>query len=360
MITENLKKVIVLLALALSHSLLCQNKSIFTYADREMKAYDSTPGISLLIYHKGEVIYDKSTGYANYEFEVPSDPTFSYAIGSISKQFTAVLILKLCEEKKLSLSDDISAYFKNPKISNAGIKIEHLLSHTSGIKDFLYKENLMDQYTQQLPYEEIVEFLLDTPYSFPPGEKYEYSNTNYILLAKIIEKVTSKTFSEAIAHYIIQPLKMEGTFVGSSKKLYKKTVSGYNITDQNNFVPDIYLPFSLNWVDGAGSMYSTTSDLLIWKSAIENKLLLNDESTNLLLSPYKLNNGDETGFGFGYEVENKNDIKILKKSGAINGFQSNMIWIPAEDIFVIGLTNRVDKPPKFVYEIGYMLLNIAH
>ncbi|NAY93341.1 serine hydrolase [Muricauda sp. JGD-17] len=323
-----------------------------------LESYKDSPGVSLLVFVHGNILFNDAAGYANFENRIPSKADHVYAVGSISKQFTAAAIMQLVERGKLDLNHRINQYF--PRI-NGTITVKHLLEHTSGISDVFLEEKFLKVYGLYLSPEEKMDYVINNiTYAFPPGTKYAYSNTGYTLLSRIVEKVSGITFSDYLAQNIFEPLEMLSTSVGNSDKLINNSASGYNIDRNGDFVPAIYLPFDLDWVLGAGNCYSTTEDLLKWIKGLEENNILSQESVNLITSKNKEGSNQKSGNAYGFKVEINNEVKVLKKSGAINGFQSNLVWIPERDIIVIGLTNRVDAAPTFVYKIGEELAGLKN
>ncbi len=320
-----------------------------------LESYKDSPGLSLLVYKDGKIIFNKAVGFANYELSLPMKMEHSFAIASISKQFTATAILQLVEKGKISIEDEVNGYF--PHVQSQ-IKIKHLLTHSSGISDIFLEKEFLKVYGLFLSKEKRTEYIFQNlSYHFSPGDKYEYCNVNYTLLSLLIEKISGFSFSEYLQKNIFLPLEMSASWVGASEELKKGRVSGYNINKEKLFVSANYLPFDLDWVLGAGNCYSSTSDLLKWIKGLEKNLILTQQSKNIMLTEIFLNGKEKALNAYGFSIEEKEGHKIYKKSGAINGFQSNLIWIPSKDIIVIGLTNRVDAPPSFVYEIGETLID---
>lgn len=323
--------------------------------------YQETPGFNVLIGENQKVLYKNAFGLANYELDVPLKINHSLAIGSLSKQFIAVAILQLMEEGKISLKDKVVKHLEwfHTKESNT-ITIEHLLSHTSGVKDFFTNEDFVEQFVQPFSREKMLKYLSkEVAFENLPGDNYKYSNAGYVYLTLIIEKVSNKGIEEYMYENIFKPLDMGATFWGTPKSLNKGTVTGY-ITSRdgkNTLSKEMYLYQNLNWVLGAGAIFSSVEDMFTWIIALSNNKFIKKETLEFALNPYKLNNGEVSNYGFGFEIKIENDKKRITHSGMINGFQSNMIYLPKEKLFGIAISNRMDFAPNFIYKVVNDLLN---
>ena len=350
-----------LLALALLSTISLTSQSlddhILKAIDSLSSPYNHTPGMALLIARDGNTLFKDSYGYANYELSVPSDTRYSYAIGSLSKQFTAVAILKLEENGQLKLKDDIRKFLPWIDSSNQIITIESLLTHTSGIKDFLYKEDLMEYFVKSLEKREMIEYIMKTPLIFNPGTRHEYSNSNYIILSLIIEEASGLKFEDYLMSELFSPIGLKATFVGTPTKLPHGTVTGYRTTDEGDFIRETYLHFALNWVPGAGNIYASVEDMLQWHKELFSFKIISEQSLTRAINPYILPNGENTKYGYGFRISNEEKYLEISHGGAINGFQANMVYIPEGQIYLVAMSNRVDKPPSFIHDLGKMIFN---
>src|SRR6185369_11378886 len=217
---------------------------------------------SVLVAEKGEIIYKKGFGLANMEWGISNQPATKFRLGSVTKQFTAMLILQLVSENKLKLDVPISTYLPDyPKKNGNIITIHHLLTHTSGIPDFTSFPNFREMMRDPYRPEEIVSLFADSVLEFTPGEKFQYSNSGYILLGYLIEKITGKSYEQVLQNKILTPLKMNNTGYDHNSTVIKNKASGYNKlgnTFQNANYVDMSIPFS------AGAIYSTVEDLYLW------------------------------------------------------------------------------------------------
>ncbi len=220
---------------------------------------------SVLVAEKGEIIYSKGFGWANVEEEIPNEAETKFRLASVTKQFTAMLILQLVAENKLKLNVPISTYLPDyPKETGDMITIHHLLTHTSGIPDFTsfagYSEMMDDHYNP----EELVQLFADSPLEFTPGKRFQYSNSGYVLLGFIIEKITAKTYEDVLQEKIFTPLGMTNSGVDHNDTKLRNAAKPYQrlgIEFQDATYIDMSIPFS------AGAIYSTVEDLYLWDQA---------------------------------------------------------------------------------------------
>ncbi|WP_029270558.1 serine hydrolase [Flavobacterium sp. KJJ] len=296
---------------------------------------------SALVAENGKVIFKKGFGFANMEWDIPNQPNTKFRLGSISKQFTAFLIVKLAEEGKLKLDVPITTYLPDyPKTTGDKITIHHLLTHTSGIQNYTSAPNFFRDKSRN-PYtpEEFVKTFSSLPLEFTPGEKFKYSNSGYFLLGYIIEKISGKTYEQYLQETILTPLKMANTGYDHSEIIIKNRASGYEKKGKiytNSFFLDMSIPYA------AGSLYSTVEDLYLWDQALYTTKLLSAKSMESLFKPY-IKAGDGS-YGYGWflqEAQNgdKPKLKIIEHGGGINGFNTVISRIPADKNLVVLLNN---------------------
>ncbi|MBF4493840.1 serine hydrolase [Flavobacterium sp. MR2016-29] len=296
---------------------------------------------SALVAENGKVIFKKGFGFANMEWDIPNQPNTKFRLGSISKQFTAFLIVKLAEEGKLKLDVPITTYLPDyPKTTGDKITIHHLLTHTSGIQNYTSAPNFFrDKSRNSYTPEEFVKTFSSLPLEFTPGEKFKYSNSGYFLLGYIIEKISGKTYEQYLKETILTPLKMANTGYDHSEIIIKNRASGYEKKGKiytNSFFLDMSIPYA------AGSLYSTVEDLYLWDQALYTTKLLSAKSMESLFKPY-IKAGDGS-YGYGWflqEAQNgdKPKLKIIEHGGGINGFNTVISRIPADKNLVVLLNN---------------------
>ena len=222
---------------------------------------------SALVAENGKVILKKGFGSANIEWDIPNQPDTKFRLGSISKQFTAFLIVKLTEEGKIKLDVPITTYLPDyPKATGDKITIHHLLTHTSGIPNYTSLPNFFkDQSRNPYTPEEFVKTFSSLPLEFTPGEKFNYSNSGYFLLGYIIEKVSGKSYEQYLQETILDPLKMVNSGYDHADVILKNRAAGYEKRGKkirNAPYLDMSIPYA------AGSLYSTVEDLYLWDQAL--------------------------------------------------------------------------------------------
>ncbi|MCK5462396.1 MAG: beta-lactamase family protein, partial [Bacteroidales bacterium] len=308
-----------------------------------MKKFNTDePGGTVLVVKKGEVIYRKAFETANLELDVDMNPEYIFRIGSITKQFTACAILKLMEEGKLSLQDDITKHIKDYPTHGHTITIEHLLTHTSGIKSYTSMDNLKTEMRNDRTPEKLIEYFKNEPMEFAPGEKYRYNNSAYAILGYVIEILSGKTYAEYIDSVFFQPLDMRNSFYGSTSRIINNRTAGYQKNDEvfeNADFLSMTLPYS------AGSLLSNIDDLYIWYDAVMNDKVISKESLEKAHTTFKLNNGKPTGYGYGWFIGNIQGSPMIQHGGGINGYLTSSMYLPEEEVFAAVFSNCDCNPP---------------
>ena len=322
--------------------------------NKEIDSFFSDKKISgnVLIAQGDKVLFEKSYGMANYELNVPNTKESVFRIGSLTKQFTGVLILKLIEEGKITLFDTLSKFI--PDYPNGEkITLKHLLHHTSGIIDYTNLDNFnMFSKTTLLPIE-IIKLFKNQPLEFKSGEKSSYSNSNYILLGYIIEQITKTTYQEYLNNILLKPLNLLNTGIDNSNYLIPNHVSGYIIENElikKSTYCDMSIPFS------AGNLYSTTKNLWKWNQALysdnvlsqNEKILFNKEIISFFTYFY--------GFGTVLEIIDNKIIKYFH-GGKIDGFSSENNYYPKLQLHIIVLLNIYTDSHKILDEFESKFIN---
>lgn len=297
---------------------------------------------SALVAENGKIIFKKGFGSANMEWNIPNQTDTKFRLGSVTKQFTALLIVKLAEEGKIKLDVPITTYLPDyPKANGDKITIHHLLTHTSGIPNYTASPNFFKDKSKN-PYtpEEFVKTFSSLPLDFAPGEKFNYSNSGYFLLGYIIEKITGKSYEQYLQEVIFTPLNMVNSGYDHSDIILKNRAAGYEKKGKT-IVNTPYIDMSVPYA--AGSLYSTVEDLYLWDQALYTTKLLSQSSMDLLFKPYILIGGDES-YGYGWFVSEptvgaKGKVKIVEHGGGINGFNTILSRIPANKNFIVLLNN---------------------
>ncbi|PKP28460.1 MAG: serine hydrolase [Bacteroidetes bacterium HGW-Bacteroidetes-18] len=311
------------------------------------------PGGVFMVAKNGNPIYQKAFGKANVELDVDLTNEYVFQLGSMTKQFTAVAILMLEEQSKLNTKDTISKYIPDYPSGNK-ITIHHLLTHTSGIKDFTKMKSLKDIAQKEMKPIMMVDFFKNEPINFAPGEKFEYNNSGYVLLGYIIELVSGESYEDFVEKHIFQKIGMNQSGYATDRQIIKKRAYGYQEKETgyvNKTIINFSVPFS------SGSLMSTLNDMLKWQNALNQNILLNAENTNKAFSKYKLNNGEEFAYGYGWHIRDINGTPTREHGGSIFGFKTMGVYIPSEDIYVIGFSNcDCNSPTQITQDIAKLTL----
>lgn len=319
----------------------------------EFKEADA-PGGVFLIAKEGKALYSKAFGKANLELGVDLNIESVFQMGSMTKQFTAVGIMMLEQEGKLNVYEPVSKYITDYPNGDQ-ITIHHLLTHTSGIKDFTKMKTISEIAQKQMTPQQMVDFFKNEPIDFMPGEKFEYNNSGYVVLGYIIEIVSGKTYEEFLNENIFDRVEMDNSFYATDRKIIKNRAYGYH-QKTDGYVNKTVINFSVPYASGA--LMSTVDDMLKWQMAINNNLLLDKEQTQKVFSQYKLNNGELIEYGYGWHLKEIQGVPTREHGGSIFGFKSMGVYIPQKDIYVIGLSNcDCHSPTQIVRDIADLVLS---
>ncbi len=312
-------------------------------------------GASILVYQKGEKILDKSYGFASLELSVPMPENPSFEIGSVTKQFTSAAIIKLVEQEKLSLDDDFTKYLEFDAKGRT-ITIDHLLNHTSGIASYTEMPDFWNLSLHQYERDSLVRLVEQEEFLFEPGEALIYNNSAYFFLGLIIEKVSGMSYEEYLDEQFFTPLGMTNTYYCSTSDVIPNKVYGYNYS-QDGLKQKPYLDHT--WPYAAGSLCSTTNDLLIWMRAMHEGKIFSDQLYQLYITPGKLNDGSKLRYAMGLSNYSNFGNPLIGHGGGINGFLSETRYFPEADLYIICLVNTTG--PKgagfFANELTWNVLN---
>lgn len=316
-----------------------QNQNLTQQFDDIVAQYyndNNAPGATVLVAKNGKPIYRKAVGKSNLELDVDMIPENVFMLASITKQFTAVAILMLEEQGKLSLDDPITKFIPDYPTQGKTITVHHLLNHTSGIKSYTSIGDLRQVARQDKTLDELIDYFKNEPMDFNPGDAYSYNNSGYVLLGKIIEVVSAENYADFIHNHIFQPLGMNASQYGSNTKLIKNRAMPYEETD-NGYVNASYLSMSLP--HAAGALTSTIDDMLKWQNALTSNTLIKASTLQKAINGSNLNNGEHIDYGYGLSELTFKGSKGYTHSGGIFGTSTDGIYFIEEDVYVIGLSN---------------------
>lgn len=345
---------LLLLVSVLTNNLFAQNmaKNIDKIILNEFKDKNG-PGGVFMISKNGKIIYEKAFGKSNIELNVNLTTENVFQLGSMTKQFTAIAILILEEQGKLDTKQTVSKYIPNYP-SGDSITLHHLLTHTSGIKDFTKMKALRDITQKEMTPKMMVDFFKNEPVDFKPGEKFDYNNSGYVLLGYIIEIVSGETYEGFIQKHIFKKLGMSHSRYATDRQIITNRAYGYQ-KKENRYVNKTIINFSVPFASGA--LMSTIGDMLKWQNALGQNELLKSENAQKAFSKYKLNNGEEFTYGYGWHIKDIKGTPTREHGGSIFGFKTMGVYIPSKDIYVIGLTNcDCNSPTQLVRDIAEIAL----
>lgn len=303
---------------------------------------------SVLVARGDEVLLNKGYGSADLEKQIPNDPKTKFRLASVTKQFTAAAILLLEERGKLKIEDPVKNYLPDAPAAWDKITICHLLTHTSGIPGFTeFPDYSLTQMNPATP-EQLVARFRDKPLEFVPGEKWNYSNSGYVLLGYLIEKVSGTSYAKFVQENIFSPLGMKDSGYDSNEDVIEHRATGY-ARGASGPVKAAYIHMSIPF--SAGALYSTTEDLLRWESGLFGGELLKAESLQKMTTPFK------SGYALGVGVLTKDGHKVISHSGGIEGFRTHLSYFPDGKYTIAVLsnleTNAVEKIASKLADLLY-------
>lgn len=319
-------------------------QDITSFIDSLMNASfkPNAPGAVILVAKDGVPVFRKAYGLANVELNVPNQPEYLFAIASMTKQFTAVCILQLVQQGKLSLQDDIRKYLPEFNTHGRVITIEHLLTHTSGIPNWEAKPEYEQRKALEQSQEEMLAFVMKDPLLFEPGSDFSYNDTGYYLVGLIIERVSGMRYGEYLQKNIFQPCGMKTSTVATREKAIPLFVTGYSAARDTVFRQAEY--FSWKWNQGLGNMLTNVDDMLRWDEALYTDKLVRRDLVGKAWSSFVLADGRETNYGYGWDLSKYQDTEIISHAGGMPGFASFAVRIPSQHIFIVVLSNNAGGP----------------
>ena len=325
-------------------SVLCNGASatprdIVLQIDRIVSAEMSQqkiPGMAVAVLKDGEVVVAKGYGFANLEHQVPVTTHSIFQSGSVGKQFTAAAIVLLEEQGKLSLDDKIARYLPRSKARWGSITLRHLLTHTSGIPEYEDKVDNRRTYSER----QLTELVGLLSRRSPPGHKFEYSNSGYLLLGIIIRTVTGKFHADYIRENIFEPLGMKTARIASDAEMVPNRVAGYRMSKDRILNQEWVSPTFNQTADGC--FYLSLNDLLAWERGVRARALLKPESWSQIFTPVVLKSGKAHPYGFAWEITQKDGRTVHSHDGSFRGFEAILTRYIEEELTIIALANLAE------------------
>jgi len=319
------------------------------------------PGAAVLVWKAGTVILKKSYGLADTERNVPATPETVFRLASVTKMFTGTAVLMLADRGKLALDDPVTKFLPEYPAPGQKITVSHLLSHTSGLADYLDRPNSMEWARNEYTVQDLVDAFKDRPASFAPGEKNVYSNSNYILLGAIIEKLSGVTFSQFVEANLFRPPGMTSTSCGGTLKDVPRLATAYEPARTADGELDwsrllVARPYTMSAVYTAGGCVSSIEDLARFQDALFKGTLVGKRSLAESYEPVRLNNGSSgTMSRGGWQLDKVQGRRAAMRGGALPGVCTWFLMMPDDDVAVILLSNRTPGKPR----CGMLAVQIA-
>lgn len=357
-----------------SHSV---KQELEEYLQTEMKN-QQIPGLTYAIVQNGNMVESGALGLANVGYKLPTTLNSKFNIGSIGKTFTATSIMLLQKDGKLSINDPINKYIDSIPEDWNDITIEHLLSHTSGIRDYCQDHpgypliggttgEGLEERKYEISESRFIQLVTTDPLNFAPGERFAYSNSNYFLLGFIIQKVSGLSLSEFMNERLFIPAGMKETMRENVAAIVPEKATGYNLNENNELINGAYIS---NFYSSQGDMgiITTAKDLTKWMMALEGGKILDEASLRQMWTPCKLKNGFEPmdafgsnsygySYGLGWELNCHNGYTEIGHGGDfMNGFSAKFVHFPEKKLTVVALTNlqpwKISQPGVDVYRMA--------
>jgi D-alanyl-D-alanine carboxypeptidase len=288
------------------------------------------PGVSVAVVKNGQTVLAEGYGLSNVELNVSVKPDTVFKIGSVSKQFIATGIMLLVQQGKVGVDDKISKYLEGTPETWSGITVRHLLTHTSGL---LREAPGFDPFKVQSD-ADVIKTAYSSPLRFQPGEKWEYCNVGYFILAEIIRKASGRAWEDYLKDQVFSPLGMTGT---------RTTTLGEIIPNRSNsyFITNDKLQNADNWpaVRPSGAFLSTVLDLAKWEAALYTDKILKQSDREKMWTQVTLNSGSKYPYGFGWELQDLRGVATVRHGGTLTGFRAQYVRFPDHGLTVIVLAN---------------------
>ncbi len=315
-------------------------------ADRLVDAHwtDAMPGVSVRVTQGNTVLYAHAAGMADLDADAAVNTDTVFRLASITKQFTAAVILQLVDEGALSLDDTLGELFEGYPEPGAGATVRQLLNHTSGIQSYtgipgwMVEANTARFYTT----EELVAEFSHLPSPSAPGEVYAYNNSGYVMLGAIIELKTGMAWHEAIVERISEPLGLKTLRYGGEESSIANMAVGYSRDGDGNVSGS--LPIDMSVPHAAGALIANTEDLALWADALHGGEVVSPALYAQMIAPTMMPDGSEVPYGYGLAPADIRGQHAIGHSGGIFGFATDSIYVPEADLFVSVLSNS-DQPP---------------
>lgn len=300
------------------------------------------PGAAVIVTENGKTVYAAGRGLADVESKRPITPDTHFRLGSITKQFTAAAIMKLVEQGRVSLDDPLLKYLPDYPAPNNAATVRQLLNHSGGMMSYTAIPGWMVEAKTARPYttEQLIAEFKDLPPPFKPGAKMDYNNSGYVLLGAILEKVTAKSWDQAVADLVVAPLKLATIRTGIDADGSPGMAVGY--TDREG-KPAQAMKIHMSVPHAAGALVGTVGDLARWGEALHNGRVVSPAGYAAMIAPTATGDGKTEPYGFGLALGDVRGRKQIGHGGGIFGFSTDSIYLPDQKLFVAVFANS-DSP----------------
>lgn len=299
-------------------------------------------GATIAIVEDGHVVYRRAYGLRNRDRQLPAGVDTHYEIGSITKQFTAAAILQLQEDGKLNIDATLATYLPDAPHARK-VTLRQLLTHTSGLPDYLDGPNVEEEATKQVTFAQLIARVAGRPLDFVPGSRWSYSNTGYIVLGRIIELVSHDSYRHYMQTHIFDPVGMKQTFtVADEGDLPNMAVGYWHANGRIEPAPTISDTFG--W--SAGNIVSTIGDLEKWNKALMSGKVVTSADYALMTAPVMTTQQGNSNYGFGLFIDSVEGQPRIGHTGGSFGFTTANEYFPKQNVQIIAFTNDGDEPPE--------------
>jgi CubicO group peptidase (beta-lactamase class C family) len=300
------------------------------------------PGLALVVVRDSKIERAQGYGFSNVELQVPVRPETIFQSGSMGKQFTAMAVMLLMEQGKLSLDDPLTKFFPDAPSSWKAVKVKNLLSHTGGFTDYPKNFDMRRDYSE----DQLLKIVEGIPLAFSPGSKWSYSNLGYLTLGILIHRVSGQFYGDLLHDRVFVPLGMNSTRIISEEDIVPNRAAGYRLVKGELKNQEWVSPRVNTTADG--SLYFSILDLAKWDEALREGKFVSSASYKLMWTPFVLNDGkpNSDGYGFGWFIGNTNGHRVIEHAGAWQGFNTNISRYVDDGLTVVMLTNLDGANPE--------------
>ena len=303
-------------------------------------------GLAVAVVKGRDTLLMRGYGFADLENQVPVTPQTVFRIGSITKQFTSSAVMQLVEQGKIGLDDDITKYLPNIPTHGRRVLVRHLLNHTSGIPSYTdIGPRFGAVMRRDLPHDSLVAIVAHDSLLFEPGTHFYYNNTGYFVLGMLLEKVTGKPYGDYLAERLFTPNGLTSTVYCGTRRLIPHRAQGYD-RGRDGFTNADFLSMDLPYA--AGSLCSTVGDLVAWTGKLAAGQVVSAASYKEMTTPVRFATGRPMTYGFGLAADTMGGRRVISHGGGINGFTSQLTYVPQDSLIVAVLGNTSSEVPSVV------------